>query len=89
MTNELLKIIQSSVCYTPLVYERVNKKLSQIMSPTQVDELVTRVLNSEYASIISRGKNYYIEERTEGVILTINKNNYRLITINKSQGVSK
>ncbi|AFS40434.1 DUF3781 domain-containing protein [Leuconostoc gelidum] len=89
MTNELLKIIQSSVCYTPLVYERVNKKLSQIMSPTQVDELVTRVLNSEYASIISRGKNYYIEERTEGVILTINKNNYRLITINKSQEVSK
>ncbi|MBZ5977835.1 DUF3781 domain-containing protein [Leuconostoc gelidum subsp. gelidum] len=89
MTNELLKIIQSRVCYTPLVYERVNKKLSQIMLPTQVDELVTRVLNSEYASIISRGKNYYIEERTEGVILTINKNNYRLITINKSQGVSK
>ncbi|MBZ5992696.1 DUF3781 domain-containing protein [Leuconostoc gelidum] len=89
MTNELLKIIQSSVCYTPLVYERVNKKLSQIVSPTQVDELVTRVLNSEYASIISRGKNYYIEERTEGVILTINKNNYRLITINKSQEVSK
>ncbi|MEE8831340.1 MAG: DUF3781 domain-containing protein [Leuconostoc gelidum] len=89
MTNELLKIIQSSVCYTPLVYERVHKKLSQIMSPTQVDELVTRVLNSEYASIISRGKNYYIEERTESVILTINKNNYRLITINKSQEVSK
>jgi len=89
MTNELLKIIQSRVCYTPLVYERVNKKLSQIMLPTQVDELVTRVLNSEYASIISRGKNYYIEERTEGVILTINKNNYRLITINKSQEVSK
>ncbi|MEX0380707.1 DUF3781 domain-containing protein [Leuconostoc sp. MS02] len=89
MTHELFKVIQSHVCYTALVYQRVNKKLSRDMTSTQIEALVQRVLNSELMSILCRGKNYYIEDKTEGVVLTINKNNYRLITINKLQGTTK
>lgn len=84
MTNELLKVIQTNVCYTPLVYDRVSKKLNKIILPGEVNDLVNKVLDSEYVSVISRGKNYYIEDRNQGIILTINKNNYRLITVNKS-----
>ena len=79
MTHELLKVIQSRVCYTDLVYQRVNKKLNRDMTPAQIEALVQRVLNNELTSILCQGKNYYIEDKIEDVVLTINRNNYRLI----------
>ena len=89
MTHELLKVIQSRVCYTDLVYQRVNKKLNKDMTPAQIEALVQRVLNNELTSILCQGKNYYIEDKIKDVVLTINRNNYRLITINKLQRTTK
>jgi len=83
MTNndQLLQTINTNICYTPLVFERVNKKLSLDLEPLAIKQLVTTVL-AHTTWLVHRGKNFYISDGK--VELTINAANYRLITASRA-----
>lgn len=74
-------IFLENVCYTPLVFGRVNKKLQQNLSSEEIKSLVDKIIKDDTTTIIKNGKNYYLQNGT--VELVINSFNYRLITANK------
>ncbi|MCP8857036.1 DUF3781 domain-containing protein [Latilactobacillus fuchuensis] len=76
--NDLL----ATVCYTSLVYQRVNKKLATQFSELEIEKLVQAVINNA-DSIVLTGKNYYVDDYQRQISLTINAGNHRLITANQ------
>jgi len=82
MTNTLLSELQRTVCYTELVYQRVNKKLKTQLTQTEIEALVDRLLADVTSSVEKRGKNYYITNQHAQIQLVINSFNSRLITVN-------
>ncbi|WP_318765025.1 DUF3781 domain-containing protein [Lactiplantibacillus carotarum] len=82
MNNQVLAAIKSKLCYTPLVFERVNKKLDLNQDEAATKALVNHVL-AQPDGIDRRGKNYYVQSRKYQVELTVNASNYRLITVNR------
>jgi type II secretory pathway component GspD/PulD (secretin) len=82
MKNEILK----NICYTELVYGRINKKLNTQFSKKQIEEFICKILmKTEKQFFIKRGKNYYIKNAENNVRLTINSNTFRIITADKLQ----
>lgn len=81
--RELLAQIKDHVCYTELVYQRVNKKLVVDLSHAEIEALVIAVLNDVATGVERLGKNYYVTNQTRQVQLVINSFNYRLITVNR------
>jgi len=69
-----------NVCYTPLVFGRVNKKLNLAISNDEIKSLVQQIITDETTTINKTGKNYYLQNKT--IELVINSFNYRLITAN-------
>ncbi|WP_423058328.1 DUF3781 domain-containing protein [Brevibacterium linens] len=69
------------VCYTDLVFDRVNEKLGTSLSNTEVKELVASVMQSSESVANRSGKNWYISEWHTGVRLTINASTLSLITV--------
>lgn len=83
MTDSRQKIIEN-VCYTELVYERINKKLTADFSKRQIESLVDEILrktNEKY--YIKTGKNYYVTNTEENIKITINSNTFRIITVDR------
>jgi len=70
-----------NVCYTPLVFDRVNKKLNLSLTNDEIQSLVRQIITAETTIINKSGKNYYLQNKT--IELVINSFNYRLITANK------
>ncbi|WP_311407319.1 DUF3781 domain-containing protein [Liquorilactobacillus uvarum] len=79
MNNEQLMVIAKRVCYTKRVYQRINKKLKTNYSNGEIELLVQQVV-LEASQIIHKGKNFYISNYESGVRVTVNANNYRIIT---------
>lgn len=69
------------VCYTPLVFGRVNKKLGTDLTADEIKDLVQKIIADPQTVIIKNGKNYYLQLQTTELV--INSFNYRLITANK------
>lgn len=78
----VLATIKAKICYTPLVFERVNKKLNLNQDEVATKLMVANVL-ADPDHVSRRGKNYYVRSRQYQVELTINASNYRLITVSK------
>ena len=83
-----MKIIKSeilkNICYTDLVYGRINKKLGLNHTNHEIERFIYRIIDDahiENFKII--GKNYYIENYEENIRLTINCNTYRIITADR------
>ena len=76
--------ILSKICYTNLVYERINKKLNIELSKDKIEEMIFAIIKetdeTEYQKI---GKNIYIINYEKNVKLTINANTNRIITADK------
>lgn len=78
--NEILK----NICYTELVYGRINKKLNIDFSKKQIEEFMLKVLKETEDDLISKiGKNYYVTNIENNIKITINANTYRVITVDK------
>lgn len=78
--NQLLE----HICYTELVYGRINKKLNTQFSKKQIEEFVLKILKDTDEKLFSKiGKNYYVENTENNVRLTINSNTFRIITADK------
>ncbi|WP_125590831.1 DUF3781 domain-containing protein [Companilactobacillus jidongensis] len=75
--------IKNNICYTDLVFERVNKKLSTNMSRVEIQDMVLSILNSADSLSEKIGKNYYISNLSFNIRLTVNSFTYRLITVDR------
>ncbi len=76
--------ILKNICYTELVYGRINKKLNINFSNKQIEEFIFKTLKETDEECFSKtGKNFYIENLEEKIRITINSNTYRIITVDK------
>lgn len=76
--------ILNRLCYTELVYERINKKLRTHLSKHEIEKMLFNIIqntNEEYFN--RRGKNIYVTNSDNNIQVTINANNYRVITVDK------
>ena len=82
-SSELLAVIKWQVCYTNLVYQRVNKKLKVELSRSEIKKLVQNILIDDQTTVEKWGKNYYVSGLAYSTQLTINSFNFRLITADR------
>ncbi len=78
--NEIL----DKICYTELVYGRINKKLKTQFSKLEIEKMLLDILTitaEEYFQKI--GKNIYITNTEKNIKITVNSNTNRIITVDK------
>lgn len=70
------------ICYTELVYERINKKLKLNLSNQKIKELILAIISeTDEKNFIKTGKNIYITNNNRNIRLTINCSTNRVITV--------
>jgi hypothetical protein len=83
MTENKQKIVEN-VCYTELVYERINKKLNVEFTKEQIEVFILKILNETDKNLFSKtGKNIYVTNAENNIKITINSNTFRIITVDK------
>jgi hypothetical protein len=76
--------ILDRICYTELVYERINKKLDSKFSKSEIEKMLFGILNETQEKFFQRiGKNIYVTSSEKNIKITINSNTYRIITVDK------
>ena len=76
--------IIENICYTELVYERINKKLNIKFPKQQIEEYILEILKETDKIFFRRnGKNYYVTNTNNNIRITINSNTFRVITVDK------
>ncbi|KGN99686.1 hypothetical protein HR11_05535 [Porphyromonas macacae] len=84
MSNAQKNIIIENLCYTELVYNRINRKLGLCLSPKEIREFISDVIErTDEIHFLQKGKNYYIANEMEHIRITVNSNTYRVITADK------
>jgi len=81
--------ILENICYTELVYERINKKLNTKFSKNKIEVYISKILKeTDKTFYTKKGKNFYVINIENNIRITINSNTFRVITverINKSK----
>lgn len=76
--------ILSELCYTELVYGRINKKLKCNYSKTAIEKMLFEIIEATLIVDFQKiGKNYYISNTENNIKITINSNTFRVITVNR------
>lgn len=76
--------ILENICYTELVYGRINKKLSSNFSKSEIENLLQNIINeTEIENFQKIGKNIYVSNEKHNIKITINSNTHRIITVDK------
>ena len=76
------KDILEKVCYTELVYGRINKKLNMTLSKNEIEDLILTIIKETPETEFRKtGKNIYISNNAKGIRLTINSYTNRIITV--------
>jgi hypothetical protein len=84
------KEILDKLCYTELVYGRINKKLNKDISNAEIEELITTIISeTDENEFIKIGKNIYITNNQRNIRLTINSYTNRIITADKLNKIKK
>lgn len=82
--KEIKQKIIVNVCYTELVYERINKKLTEKLSKKQIESFIWEILcKTDENNYLKIGKNFYITNKEQNIRITINSNTFRVITVDK------
>jgi len=82
--------ILDRICYTELVYERINKKLDTKFSKSEIEKLLFDIVKETQEIFFERiGKNIYVTSREKNMKITINSNTYRIITVDKLNKTKK
>lgn len=77
-------IILQNICYTELVYGRINKKLKSDFSKVEIEANIFEVIMETPINGFERiGKNYYISNIDKNIRITINSNTFRVITVDR------
>ena len=78
------KTISDNICYTKLVYDRINKKLDWELSEAEIEVMVSKIIPETDESAFQKiGKNIYISNIQRNTKLTINSFTNRIITADK------
>ncbi len=76
--------ILNNICYTELVYDRINKKLNSKFSKHEIEKMLFDYINETQEIFFQKaGKNFYITNEERNIKITINSNTYRVITVDK------
>lgn len=82
--NDYKNRILENICYTELVYERINKKLNMKLSKDKIEEMIFEIISeTDNTEFRKTGKNIYITNKAKRIRLTINSYTNRLITADK------
>lgn len=82
--NNYKKTILAKICYTELVYDRINKKLNLGLSKQEIENFIYKILSETNESEFrKKGKNIYVANSERNVRLTINSYTNRIITADK------
>ncbi len=82
--NTTKEAILNNLCFTELVYGRINKKLGTAYSEREIELLIHRVVDETEEGFFERiGKNIYVSNRRENLKITINSRTYRVITVDR------
>ncbi len=82
--NDCKNEILGKLCYTELVYGRINKKLSIDLSKSEIENLIfTIIKETDEAHFQKVGKNIYVANNERNIMLTINSFTNRIITADK------
>ena len=74
--------ILNNVCYTELVYGRINKKLNSQFSKIEIEKMLFDIIKeTEEIYFKKTGKNIYVTNIENNIKITINSNTYRVITV--------
>ena len=74
--------ILHQICYTELVYGRINKKLHTQFSKSEIEKLIFNIIQkTEEMEFKEIGKNINVSNIKENIKITINQNTCRIITI--------
>jgi hypothetical protein len=74
--------ILQKLCYTELVYERINTKLRCRLSKPEIEALLFKIIHETSVKFFERnGKNVYITNREQNIRITVNRNTFRVITV--------
>ena len=83
MTDYKIEIL-NKICYTDLVYERINKKLNIQLQKDEIEKMISIIiLETDEEEFRKIGKNIYITNNERNVRLTINSFTNRIITADK------
>ena len=64
--------ILDNICYTELVYGRINKKLKSTFSKKEIEKLIYKLLSeTDESSFIKIGKNYYATNTDKQIRINI------------------
>ncbi len=76
--------ILESICYTELVYGRINKKLNTNFSKEQIEAYILKILKETNESLFTKtGKNYYVLNAENHIRITINSGTFSIITVDR------
>ena len=74
--------ILNNICYTELVYERINKKLNSQFSKMEIEKKLFDIIDkTDEIYFRKTGKNIYVTNVENNIRITINSNTYRIITV--------
>jgi hypothetical protein len=78
--------ILAKICYTELVYERINKKLDLQLPKDEIERMIFKIIEeTDKTKFQKTGKNIYITNNDRKLRLTINSYTNRIITVDRLQ----
>lgn len=76
--------ILARLCYTDLVYDRINKKLKTHFTREEARLFICKVLTETNIDRFTKiGKNIYVSNREHRIKITINSYTFRIITVDR------
>jgi len=76
--------ILKRICYTELVYERINKKLNSQFAKDEIEKMIIETLKETEESQFQKiGKDFYVTNSERNIRITVNSNTYRVITVDQ------
>lgn len=76
--------ILNKLCYTELVYDRINKKLNSKLSKAEIESMLLKIIEeTQEAFFLKTGKNFYITNHNNNIRITVNSYTFRVITVDR------
>lgn len=76
--------ILNNICYTELVYERINKKLDTRFSKSEIEKMLSEIIKQTPENFFQKtGKNIYVSNPENNIKITINSYTCRIITVDR------
>lgn len=82
--------ILNNICYTELVYARINKKLNSNFTKSEIETMLFDIIKeTQEKFFLKNGKNYYVSNTENNIRITVNSYTYRIITVDRLTKVKK